>query len=325
VNIVVIGAGGIGAYYGAKLLSGGNSVLFVARGKHLETIKEHGLQIIHPDFSFHQTVEVAELTEITQEQLSAADAILLATKSDATREVAQTLQRCFHKNIPYIISFQNGVENEKVLIEYFPKDRVIGGLSRKLGAFIKTYGVIEGTGKPETIVGSLLATDENQEFLLKLKDSFEVSGLDLEISDNIQKELWIKLIINNGVNALCALLEEKTGVVMHNDALSFLVYKLMEETARAAMSEQIDINKDQVDAMHKLITNFDSIKPSMLVDVERERRIELDEICGVVMRGCEALEEDAPYTRTIATLLDFTYNKKRRNSETSCEQKRDGI
>jgi 2-dehydropantoate 2-reductase len=308
-NIVVIGTGGVGAYYGAKLLGGGNRVLFVARGKHLEAIKEHGLQIIHPDFSFHETVEVSELTKITQHPFPTIDAILLTTKSDATQEVAQTLQRLFNENIPYIISLQNGVENEKLLLEYLPKERVIGGLSRKLGAFIKAYGVIEGTGRPETIVGSLFTTDENQQFLLKLKDSFEASGLFFEISDNIQKELWIKLVINNGVNALCALLKEKTGVVMHDDALSFLVYKLMEETARAAMSERIDISKDQVDAMHNLITNFDSIKPSMQVDVESGRKIELDEICGVVIRGCEALGDDAPYTRTIATLLDFTYNK----------------
>ncbi len=83
----------------------------------------------------------------------------------------------------------------------------------------------------------------------------------------------------------------------------------MEETAKAAMSEKIEINKKEVEAMHSLITNFDSIKPSMQVDVENGRNIELDEICGAVIRGCEALGEDAPYTRTISTLLDFTYHK----------------
>jgi len=309
-NIVVIGTGGVGAYYGAKLLENGNNVLFVARGKHLEAMKRNGLQIIHPNFSFHKPVEACVLQELRQNPLlPTIDVILLTTKADATREVAQTLQKLFANALPYVVSLQNGVENEKILLEYLSKERVIGGLSRKLGAFIKEYGVIEGTGEPETIVGALYPNKENETFLLELKKTFEDAGLYFMISTEIQKELWIKLVINNGVNALCALLREKTGVVMHHEKLSHLVYKLMEETARAAISEKIEISKKEVEAMHALITNFDSIKPSMQVDVENGRNIELDEICGTVIRGCEALGEDASYTRTISTLLDFTYHR----------------
>ena len=309
-NIVVLGTGGVGAYYGTKLLEGGNKVLFIARGKHLEAMKTDGLHIIHSHFSFHKPIESCELKELRQHSfLPTIDAILLTTKADATREVAQTLQNIFGTELPYVISLQNGVENEKVLLEYLPKDKVIGGLSRKLGAFIKDHGVIEGTGEPETIVGALYPNKENKAFLLQLKKTFEDAGLYFMISLDIQKDLWIKLVINNGVNALCALLREKTGVVMYNDKLSHLVYKLMEETARAAKSEEVVISKKEVDAMHKLIRDFDSIKPSMQVDVESGRKIELDEICGVVIRGCEALGEDAPYTRTVSTLLDFTYHK----------------
>jgi 2-dehydropantoate 2-reductase len=309
-NIVIMGTGGVGAYYGTKLLKGGNKVLFIARGKHLEAMKTNGLHIIHPHFSFHKPVEACELKELRQHAyLPTINAILLTTKADATREVAQTLKGLFGNELPYVVSLQNGVENEKVLLEYLPEEKVIGGLSRKLGAFIKEYGVIEGTGKPETIVGALYPNKENEAFLLQLKKTFEDAGLYFMISQNIQKDLWIKLVINNGVNALCALLREKTGVVMHNDKLSHLVYKLMEETASAAKSEDVKISKKEVDAMHKLITDFDSIKPSMQVDVESGRKIELDEICGVVIRGCEALGEDAPYTRTVSTLLDFTYHK----------------
>lgn len=310
-NIVVIGTGGVGAYYGAKLLKGGNNVFFVARGKHLEAIKKRGLRIEHPHFSFSKHIKACELTQITQ-KCTKIDVILLATKADATQTIALTLQKIFPENLPYIVSLQNGVENEKILLEYLQKEKIIGGLSRKLGAFIKEYGVIEGTGKPETIVGSLFHTEENNAFLLKLKDTFIKSDLLFEISKDIKKELWIKLVINNGVNALCALLGEKTGVVMHDNSLSLLVYRLMEETARAAISENIVISKKQVDAMHELITNFDSIKPSMQVDVENGRKIELDEICGRVIKGCETLGEDAPYTRTVAMLLDFNYNKKKK-------------
>jgi 2-dehydropantoate 2-reductase len=62
--------------------------------------------------------------------------------------------------------------------------------------------------------------------------------------------------------------------------------------------------------MFELISTFDSIKPSMLIDREKGRPLEIEEICGVVIRGCEALGKDAPYNRCIATLLDVTLAKK---------------
>jgi len=309
VNIVVIGAGGIGAYYGTKLSAGGNNVLFVARGKHLESIQSRGLRVVHTDFVFHQSVEACPLSEITQ-KFPAIDVVLLTTKADATPDVAQSLQDIFGSDTPYVVSLQNGVENERILMHHLPDHQVIGGISRKLGSFVKEYGVIEATGDPETIVGSFCSTEENRVFLSQLQDTFHASNLHLEISEDIQKELWTKLVINNGVNALCALLQEKTGVVMQDNALSELVYHLMYETSVAARSEGVRISSEQVEAMHSLIANFLSIKPSMQVDVEKGRNIEIDEICGAVIRGCEATGEEAPYTRTIATLLEFTYRKR---------------
>ena len=146
-------------------------------------------------------------------------------------------------------------------------------------------------------------------FLKNLQDAFNQAKIPTFLSSNIKLELWKKLIINNGVNAICALLRKETGVIMHHEKLSKIVYGLMRETANAALNKGISISKEDVDEMFELITNFDSIKPSMLVDVENNREIELEEICNVVIRNCEAQNLDAPYTRTISTLLEYTYYK----------------
>ena len=311
-KFLILGAGGIGSYFGARLINAGHEIIFVARAKQLEALQQKELKLQHPEFCFSKKVIAYCIDEIKSFDAHYFDAVLLTTKSTSTLTLAKHLQMWFanEKKIPYIVSLQNGVENEEILSESLNKKYVIAGLTRKIGAHIVSPAVISATGTAETILGSLEETKENQIFLKNIEQVFNDAKIPTQISVNIKLELWKKLIINNGVNAICALLKKETGVIMHHEKLSKIVYGLMNETARAALNIGIKISKKEIDDMFNLITNFDSIKPSMLVDVENNREIELDEICNVVIKNCEALGLDAPYTRTISTLLEYTYYKK---------------
>lgn len=311
-RFLILGAGGIGSYFGARLINAGHDVIFVARGKHLEALQQNQLKLQHPEFCFSKKVISFSIDEIKKLEAHSFDAVLLTTKSTSTETLSKHLQRWFgdEKKIPYIISLQNGVDNEEILSLVLNKKQIIAGLTRKIGAHIVSPAVINATGSAETILGSLEKTVENTSFLENIKKVFIDAKIPTQISENINLELWKKLIINNGVNAICALLKKETGVIMHHEKLAKIVYGLMEETARAALNKGIKISKKEIDEMYELITKFDSIKPSMLVDVENNREIELDEICNVVIKNCESLGFDAPYTRTISTLLEYTYYKK---------------
>ncbi len=83
------------------------------------------------------------------------------------------------------------------------------------------------------------------------------------------------------------------------------------EAAKASNAVGINLTLEDAKKMFELYTKFQSVKPSMWVDKENNRNLELDQICGVVIKNCEKLGVDAPYTRTISTILEFTYNKKR--------------
>ena len=311
-KFLILGAGGIGSYFGARLINAGHEVIFVARAKQLEALQQNELKLHHPEFCFSKKVIAYTIDEIKSFDAHYFDAVLLTTKSTSTLALSKHLQMWFanEKNIPYIISLQNGVENEEILSESLNKQYIIAGLTRKIGAHIVSPAVISATGSAETILGSLEETKENQTFLKNIEQVFNEAKIPTQISLHIKLELWKKLIINNGVNAICALLKKETGVIMHHEKLSKIVYGLMNETASAALNIGIKISKKEIDDMFNLITNFDSIKPSMLVDVENNREIELDEICNVVIKNCEAQGLDAPYTRTISTLLEYTYYKK---------------
>lgn len=311
-KFLILGAGGIGSYFGARLIEAAHDVVFVARGKQLEALQQNELKLHHPEFYFQKKVISHSLSQVKEINIFSFDAVLIATKSTSTISLSKHLQSWFgnEKNIPYVISLQNGVDNEEILSTNLIKTHIIAGLTRKIGAHIVSPAVISATGTAETILGAIEKTEENQIFLQNLEKVFNEAKIPTQISQNINLELWKKLIINNGVNAICALLREKTGVIMNHEKLSKIVYGLMNETAQAALNKGIKIPKEEVDEMFELITKFDSIKPSMLVDVENNRELELDEICNVVINNCEALGFDAPYTRTISTLLEYTYYKK---------------
>ena len=306
-NIIILGAGGVGCYFGAKLLQAGHHVVFVARGAHLDALQTEGLHVKHPTLEFEQKVQACDLESLVELDGSLFDLIILTTKSIATREVSIYLAQWLRTQIkpPYILSLQNGVENESILCDAFSDEYIMGGLTRKIGAHVVSPGHVEAVGTAETILGMMHSTMENERFLEALALVFNRAGIPTQTTHDIKQELWKKLIINNGVNALCALLRVKTGVLFEQDSLSAVVYALMQETAHAARSLHVKIFQEDVDAMFALIKQFDSIKPSMLVDLEHGRVLEIEEICGVVIRALHQIGEDAPYTKTIKALLEF--------------------
>ena len=306
-NIIILGAGGVGGYFGARLLAAGHTVAFVARGAHLEALQIEGLHVKHPSFEFEEKVKVFDLQSLADLEASSFDLIILTTKSITTREVSIKLAQWLHNQMkpPYILSLQNGVENESILCDYFAEEYIIGGLTRKIGAHVIKPAYIEAVGTAETILGMMHSSMENERFLETLALAFNHAHIPTQTTHDIKQELWKKLIINNGVNALCALLHVKTAVLFDRSSLCDVVYGLMQETAHAARSLHIKISQDDVDAMFNLIKQFDSIKPSMLVDLEQGRTLEIEEICGVVIRALHQIGVDAPYTKTIKALLEF--------------------
>mgnify|MGYP000048804741 CR=1 FL=1 len=311
-KLAIIGAGGVGGYFGAKLLRAGHNVSFVARGEHLHALQTKGLHVKHPSLEFGERVDAFDMSTLMKRSPSSFDALILLTKSMQTALIAEQLLAWFNATSlsTYVISLQNGVENEAILSNFLPKEYIIGGLTRKIGAHVIKPAYIEAVGTAETILGMMHSSMENERFVEELALIFNQAEIPTQTTHNIKQELWKKLIINNGVNALCALLRVQTGVLFEQNSLADVVYGLMQETAHAARSLHIKISQEDVDAMFTLIKQFDSIKPSMLVDLEHGRSLEIEEICGVVIRALHQIGVDAPYTKTIKALLEFKLGEK---------------
>lgn len=306
-HFVIIGTGGIGGYYGARLQAHGQRVSFIARGAHLHALQTQGLRVDHPEWLFNAEVSAYPLEHFLQNtEAIEADLIVLCVKAMDTEAIAQQLTHWLGDSPTPVLSLQNGVDNEALLARHLGAERVLGGLAVRIGSHLTAPGTIEAVGPAQVILGqwpNAAANVHSAELLRRVEDAFNQAGIPTRVTDDIQLELWRKLVINNGVNPLSALTRMDTRSLMNHPGLSVIVYGLMAEATAAAVADGVPLTEKDCREMYELICNFDSIKTSMLVDLEHRRPLELQEICGAVLSRSRQLQREAPYTFTIHQLL----------------------
>ncbi|MCB1756170.1 MAG: 2-dehydropantoate 2-reductase [Gammaproteobacteria bacterium] len=312
-NIAMLGVGGIGGYYAARLIEAGHDLTLVARGKHLAAMQADGLRVNHTDWAFHKPVTACTFEEFRQTRKPAdIDLICLAIKAQDTDQIARELRDWYGKSAqrPAVISLQNGVDNEILLARQLGENTIVGALCVGIGAHITEPGVIESTGPARIVMGiwpnqELAADGPAMSMINELFDAFSQAGVPTEISDDIRRELWRKLIINNGVNPLSALTGLDTRTLSKDGDFSRIVLGLMLETVTAAKADGVELGEQAAHTMLAFMQDFDAIKTSMLVDKEKGRPLELDAISGAVLERSERLGRDAPYTRLVHALLKY--------------------
>ena len=309
-RMAVIGAGGVGGYYGARWLAAGNPVTFVARGGHLEQLREQGLRVEHPEFHYRHRVDATDLDALCAGDPAEFDLLVLAVKSAATRDVAATLHDWFQRygrRVP-VLSMQNGVDNEGELAAVLGQDAVIGGLALRVGTHVEAPGRITATGAGQVVTGPWPNREEAvagpaTDILPTFVQTANAAGTPVIETSDIRRELWRKLVINNGLNPISALTGWDSRRLTRNPEMVVTIRRLMHEAAAAARADRVTLDGADVDEMFQLIHDLDPIKTSMLVDREHGRPMELDAICGAVMARLRQLGEDAPATELLAGLL----------------------
>jgi 2-dehydropantoate 2-reductase len=306
-KILIWGAGGIGCYYGAKLQLAGHQLSYVARGEHLSALQTHGLCVQHDQLQFNRPVTALSQQQLQQQHhCNDFDLIIITLKSLVTEQALHTMKGWLEQGNCPVLSLQNGVDNEAAIASVVGTQRTLGGLAVRIGGHIQSPGVVEVQGVAQVILGAWPNTRTatmNLAIVSQWLEHFASAGIDVQLSDDIQRELWRKLLINNGVNPLSAITGLDTRTLTADPAFGRAIYTIMEETAAAARCDGVMLNKADVDAMFDLISTFDAIKTSMLVDMEKGRPIEIDAICGAVLRRSQQLNITAPMTELIAALL----------------------
>jgi 2-dehydropantoate 2-reductase len=297
-KILVMGAGGVGAYYGAKLKLAGEDVYFCARGEHLAVVKAHGLTMRGANDEI--AVRVAASNEPAD--FAPYDLILFCVKSYDTISTARQLKGTLAPS-GIIMTLQNGVENEAALCTIFPREVVMGGNAR-VGAEIVAPGVLLHSGYGYIEFGELDGSETPR--ALRLAEVFRRAGILGHLTHDLKTVRWIKLMGNNGTNSVCALSRSSLGETLRDPGGHWLTQQLMLEAVKVGRAEGAEISpEDAESALARLtkISAVDRIRPSTLQDVERGKRLEYDAITGAMIRAAERHGIQVPITRAMHALL----------------------
>lgn len=287
-KIAVVGAGGVGGYFGGKLCQAGYEVVFLTRGKALEAIRNNGLVVksFMGDFTVHP--EVSDQPDCVQ----GADLILLCTKSWQIEEVGNSIA-------PYIdaqsvvLPLQNGADNAERLMRILPPKQVIGGLC-KIVSKIESPGVIDHfTFVPEVIFGELDGAISAR--CQKIKSAFDEAGFKNKLSENIQRDIWLKFLFITSISALGALTRSVLGVMREDSFLRKKIEETGAEIVKVGKRQGVDIDDKDMEIVLDMIDRGDfNTTMSLQRDMMEERPSELENFNGYIVRKGEELGIDTP-------------------------------
>jgi 2-dehydropantoate 2-reductase len=288
VHIVVMGSGGVGGYFGAKLQRAGDQVTFVARGPHLQAIKRAGLAI--RSASEGDTVVRPGAVE-RLEGVERADAVLFCVKSFDTDDAASRLWSILGPDTP-VLSLQNGVDNEDKIDARLGAGRAMGGVAQVF-ATIESPGVIRHHAAGRIIFGEL--DGRVSERAERLRDAFARAEIPVELSKTIRRALWEKYLLICAVGGTTAVTRETIGVIRDTPATWRLFRTIVEEVAAVARASGVDLAGDAVDQIMKFAETIPpASRASLAQDLLQGRRLELDALHGYASRLGERLGVPTP-------------------------------
>ena len=297
-KFAIFGAGGIGAYLGARLADAGHEVHLVARGDHLAAIRAEGLRV--ESVSGDTTVDLPATDDPSD--IGPCDYVLFCVKAYDTRDAAMDLSPLLGETTA-VVSFQNGVDNERWIAETIGEDHVVGGVAY-IFSTIKEPGVVEHTGGPARfIVGELdgRRTDRIEALDGALSGS---DGIEAVLADDISVELWRKFTLICAQAGMTAATRLPLGEIREIDASWEMYGRLMEEVDAVARAEGVDLPDGTVDEWLDFARELEPDTYSSLhYDLTHDKRMELDAIHGSVVRHASDVDVEAPMNEAVHAIL----------------------
>jgi 2-dehydropantoate 2-reductase len=277
-RIAIVGAGGVGGYFGGRLAATGADVHFMARGAHLEAMRANGLRIISPKGDVH--IPRVNATD-DPAAIGPADVVFFAVKLyDADAAVRMLPPLVGSQTI--VLPFQNGVDGVDIVSRAVGREHAGGGTCY-VSAAIAEPGVIRHTAMDHLIFGELDGSRSTR--LEQLLDACSLTNFQSTLSADINVDIWTKFTRLSVLSAMTTVTRSPLGVIMKDPDLRQMLKDAVAEALAVARAKGIGVRGDMVDDVVKA---YDALPPqtkaSMLVDLESGRRLELPWLSGAVSR-----------------------------------------
>jgi 2-dehydropantoate 2-reductase len=295
-KILVMGAGAVGGYFGARLQEAGEQVVFCARGENLRAMREHGLRVKSPRGDLHMKVTATDRPK----DHAPYDLILFCVKAYDTEAAARLLGGCVARG-GAILTLQNGIENEDRLCELFGRDSVMGGNAR-VGVELTAPGRIAHRTTGVIEFGELDGT--MSERANRYAEAFRRAQIFGELSPDIRTRRWYKLLWNGAFNVVTTIARCRVGDILDDPDSFKLVRTLMEEILAVARADGAKLSVEHIEELlDHTRRNLRGLKTSTRQDFERGRRLEYDALSGAVMRVARRHGVSVPANETVYALL----------------------
>ena len=277
-RIAVVGAGGVGGYFGGRLAQAGHDVTFIARGRHLSAMLQDGLQVesINGDF----TVSPVQATD-NPENVGAVDLVVIAVKAWQIPETAVRLGPMLGPQTR-VLPLQNGLEASAQLAEVLGPAPVLGGLCA-IYSFITAPGCIRHIGIDPWVTFGAMQPDQ-KDSLAEIETALQHAGITANIVSDIRVPLWDKfLILRWGVvGAVCRM---PAGVMRSLPQIRGMMDQAGREVLEVADSQGIALAADALQSSSALLDSLPAVATTSLQrDVMEGRPSELDAQAGALVR-----------------------------------------
>ena len=298
-RVLVMGAGGVGGYYGGMLAHAGEDVCFVARGPQLEALREKGLELRTQGRTLR--IEPARTVERPNQVGEPPDLVLFTVKTYDTAPALEALRPTIGPDTA-VLTLQNGIDSVDQLIAAFGADRVLVGVTYIASSVIEP-GVVNENGFSRRVVfgepdGRVTPRAE------AILAAFRRAELEVELATNPRQALWDKFVLVAPHATISSLCQTPIGVTRETPEAMELYRAMIGEVKAVGESAGFAFGPDTAD---RIVENFVGAPPGQVSSMQRDyaaqRRVELEALTGTVVRRGEQLGVPTPSFRALYAVL----------------------
>ena len=297
-RIAIMGAGGVGSYFGARLADSGEDVTFITRGKHLNALQERGMSVKSPQGDLR--LENVSATN-DPSTVGTVDVILVTVKLYDLDSACTAIAPMVGPST-MIVPVQNGVSAVDMISARFDREQVVGGL-----VFVASFVVAPGEIEHKTELHRLVFGEldgSHSDWVMAFRDAGRKAGFDAEVSEDIEAELWNKFALLAGTSPITSLSRQPVGLITSDEHLHEIARQSIAEVVAVGRAKGVKLAPDLVEATLALNARFDpDAKHSMLLDLEAGKRLEHEWVSGEVVRLGRELGVPTPFHEIAYALL----------------------
>ena len=296
-RIAVMGAGGIGGYFGGMLSRGGNQVTLIARGDHLAAISQRGLRVVRDEEEFTVQCDATD----NPGQVGEVDLALLTVKSYQNGQAIPAMRPLVGPETT-ILCLQNGIDTFQDAVAAFGKERVLPGAAY-IEAGIQEPGVVTQTGSMVRI-----AFGEQDGSISKrgaaISDLLESSGIPAQFERDIRKTLWTKFLFIATLAGVTTMSGETMAQLMPRPEWRAVIVECLEEIERVGRASSVNLEPKVVqETVDYIEGSIDEMQASMQSDFLAGRPLELEALNGAVVRAGKDAKVPTPINDVIYAML----------------------